>query len=67
MERGEEERRSGDEDCCIFRTATVVEARQGQEPTARVGITQRRWRQLRLANIFTVFDIVLRNLTVDGI
>ena len=64
MERGEEERRSGDEDCCIFRTATVVEARQGQEPTARVGITQR---QLRLANIFAVFDIVLRNLTVDGI
>ena len=64
MERGEEERGSGDEDCCIFRTATVVEARQGQEPTARVGITQR---QLRLANIFAVFDIVLRNLTVDGI
>ena len=64
MERGEEERRSGDEDCCIFRTATVVEARQGQEPTARVGITQR---LLRLANIFAVFDIVLRNLTVDGI
>ena len=65
MERGEEERSSGDEDCCIFRTATVVEARQGQEPTARVEITQRR--QLRLANIFAVFDIVLRNLTVDGI
>ena len=64
MERGEEKRRSGDEDCCIFRTATVVEASQGQEPTARVGITQR---QLRLANIFAVFDIVLRNLTVDGI
>ena len=64
MERGEEERSSGDENCCIFRTATVVEARQGQEPTARVGITQR---QLRLANIFAVFDIVLRNLTVDGI